>query len=204
MQNWTVLLIGGNSGAGKTTIAAQISRDLGISFGQVDDYRVTLQRTVSQEAEPILHTFLQEDAFLNYEPEKMCKNLIWIGKYLSHAIEAVIERHILMNIPIILEGDGIVPIMAAKYVTRDSNASTRVQSVFILETSEEQLFKVLLKRERNFSNLTKIEQQHKCRLSVLYGQWLKEEATKYNLPILASQPQESLAERLLSITDRGI
>ena len=42
---WTVLLIGGISGAGKTTVARQLGLHLGLPWLQVDDLRLALQRS---------------------------------------------------------------------------------------------------------------------------------------------------------------
>ncbi len=43
--NWSVLLLGGPSGTGKTTIAAQVARRLGTSWLMVDDLRLALMRS---------------------------------------------------------------------------------------------------------------------------------------------------------------
>ncbi len=41
--DWQVLLLGGTSGVGKTSVARQIGLRLGISWLQVDDLRLVLQ-----------------------------------------------------------------------------------------------------------------------------------------------------------------
>lgn len=42
-HDWTVLLIGGPSGRGKTTAARRIGTRLGVPWLQVDDLRLALQ-----------------------------------------------------------------------------------------------------------------------------------------------------------------
>ncbi len=43
--NWEVLLIGGSSGVGKTTVARRIGRQLGRSVVHVDDLRLAFQHS---------------------------------------------------------------------------------------------------------------------------------------------------------------
>ena len=43
--NWMVLLIGGSSGVGKTSVANQLGLRFGASWLQVDDVRLAFQRS---------------------------------------------------------------------------------------------------------------------------------------------------------------
>ncbi|HEY3188606.1 MAG TPA: AAA family ATPase, partial [Solirubrobacteraceae bacterium] len=42
---WLVLLIGGSSGVGKTTVAPELARRLGAAWLMVDDLRLALRRS---------------------------------------------------------------------------------------------------------------------------------------------------------------
>ena len=42
---WRVLLIGGNSGSGKTSVARQLGLHFGVPWAQVDDFRLVMQRS---------------------------------------------------------------------------------------------------------------------------------------------------------------
>lgn len=203
MQNdWIVLLIGGNSSVGKTTISQEISRKFNIVVGQVDDYRVFLQKAVSASAKPSLHFFLSPSAFYHFEPNILCNKLIELGDYMSPMLEAVIERHISTRVPIIIEGDSIMPSLAAKYSSQQTE-KPQVRSVFILELEEEKIFDAMQERGRNFNNWTKKEQEHKVKLSLHYGKWLFSELKKYRLPIINARPRETLRERLLKVASQN-
>ena len=76
-NEWRVLLIGGNSGAGKTYLANQLVQKLCISSLMVDDLRIALQTITSSEHQPDLHLFL------NYQLEH------WNGSLLD-SVEAVL------------------------------------------------------------------------------------------------------------------
>ena len=47
-NDWRALLIGGNSGAGKTNAAKGLVHQLGIPFLMVDDVRIALQQITTQ------------------------------------------------------------------------------------------------------------------------------------------------------------
>ena len=52
-RDWKVLLIGGPSGVGKTTVAQHMARRLGISWAQADDFRLVLERETSPATYPL-------------------------------------------------------------------------------------------------------------------------------------------------------
>ena len=56
-MRWDVLLIGGHSTSGKSTVAKRIGTRLGIPVSQVDDHRIGLQRvTHPGQIDGIFHT----------------------------------------------------------------------------------------------------------------------------------------------------
>jgi len=85
--------------------------------------------------------------------------------------------------------------MASSHFLEPNNVCT----VFIVEPNEEQLLHNLQARGRGFNDWDKMEQEGFAHASWLYGQWLAQEATRLELPVLDAQPQQTLLERLLSI-----
>ncbi len=61
---WTVLLIGGASGNGKTTLAEDLGRHFGVPWLQVDDLRLALQYggLLTATTHPTLFAFLVDEA----------------------------------------------------------------------------------------------------------------------------------------------
>ena len=95
---WFVLLIGGPSGIGKTTVAAQVARRLDVPWLMVDDLRLALMRSgLPIPDNPRAGAFDPEDG------------LVAVGEAVASAIEVVIENHVDQRIPVVIEGDGILP-----------------------------------------------------------------------------------------------
>ena len=82
-QTWQVLLIGGPSGIGKSTVAAEVALRLGVPWLMVDDLRLALQRC----GLPIPDA----DAVETFDGPG---GLVALGKAVAPAIEVVIENHV--------------------------------------------------------------------------------------------------------------
>ena len=86
-----MLLIGGSSCTGKTTVAAELGRRLGVPWAQVDDFRLALQRSTSPKEFQDLHFFVNEPDFLTRPPEELAAALGRVAAFMSSALEVVIE-----------------------------------------------------------------------------------------------------------------
>src|SRR5205085_5551705 len=114
---WTVLLIGGPAGTGKSTAALTIGQRLGLSWLQVDDFRLALQRsqvTLPWGTEALYFFVRPARDVWTQAPERLCDGLIGVGEVLSPALEVVIENHIDQVAPAVIEGDGILPSLLAR------------------------------------------------------------------------------------------
>jgi 2-phosphoglycerate kinase len=192
---WKVLMIGGSSGVGKTVVAHKLAKHLSISLLLVDDIRIAIQQVTTFESNPELHVFL------NYQPEQwrnsqaIYDDWITVGKAMAKPLNAIVGHHIKIPDagPIIIEGDGILP-LAGNQIFEQKD----VRSIFIVEQNEEQILNNLRSRGRGFNDGGEAEQKGFAHASWLYGQWLAQEAEKLGLPVINSQHQQTLFERLLS------
>jgi hypothetical protein len=100
--------------------------------------------------------------------------------------------------PLILEGDGLTPAVAAEQMYADAEARGHVRAVFLHEEDEELLFQAMLGRGRGFQQRSYPEQRKQVQASRLYGQWLREESERYRIPALPAQPRETLMQRVLA------
>lgn len=200
---WTVLLIGGNSGAGKSTIARQIGLRFGIPWLEVDDFRLAMQRVTMPEQIPELHTFLERDVW-GMSPKDMCDGLIAVGTAVSRALEVVVAHHINTRRPVVLEGDGIVPSMASQRTFASMERGDDVRTVFLIESDEEVLVRNSLETaaSRKADPPPVDEMRKHLAMSHLYGRWLQEEAIRLGLPVVDSQPRETVVERVLQAASR--
>ena len=178
--SWTVLLIGGNFGSGKSTVAAELGRRFGISWMQVDDLRLAFQRArVSLPENNEALYFDQDPNYWRLEPEAKRDSLIAVGEVLSAPLEVVIENHVDQDAPIVIEGDGILPSLIDRPSVMERQQAIR--SVFLVETDESALLGNLLERTRLIEGRTQEEMRVEGRGKWLFGQWLVREAKRRQL-----------------------
>ena len=113
------------------------------------------------------------------------------------ALEIVIANHVATTAPLIVEGDTIVPALAAKRVVANLAVGNQLGSVFLVEADEAAIMHNLLERGRGVEQLTSDQLQAQVRFSWLYGQWVEREARNYGLPIVLARPRETLVGRIV-------
>lgn len=197
---FTALLIGGPSGVGKSTAAAALARQLGMPWLQVDDLRLALQfgGLVPRERHPELFFFLDRGE-RPVTPEAYRDGLIAVGRVIAGALDIVVESHIATGVPIIIEGDGILPDIAARIV--GTFGECQVRAVFIVEHDADVLRANMLSRGRGIDPNAAHQRQADMRGVALFSDWIEREARRHNLPMLAPTPWQSLARRILSVTE---
>jgi hypothetical protein len=109
---------------------------------------------------------------------------------MAPALEAVIKNHLESKAPVILEGDFILPALAAQTSFCGYPGDGQVREIIIDEDDEVQLL-------RNFEEHESISQPKRTRVSWLYGRWLKQEAEANGAAVIASRPWPTLFERVL-------
>lgn len=200
---WRVLLLGGSSGTGKSTLAPQIAQHYGISWLEADDIRLAMQRVTTPATHPALHFFLTEHMevrpdFRQLSPEAFRDGLIGVGEVVSHALELVMTNHVAQARPVVLEGDGILPAMAAQRVFAGLDVGEAVRALFLIESDPEALLASMRERTREGA-LPDAALRHDARASWLYGLWLREEALHHGLQVLDVRPYATLLSRALLV-----
>jgi 2-phosphoglycerate kinase len=199
LEDWSILLLGGVSGTGKTNATVQIADQAGCPWLQVDDLRLALQRsnvTLPQGTDD-LYFFLKTPNVWKLPPERLCQALIDVGEVMAPAIEVVIKNHITTQLPILIEGDGILPSLFAREALQKHISTGRVRGVFLIESDEEKLLGNILKRDRGIDHMTDAELHTEAHAKWLYGRWLIDEAQRYGLPVIESRPWSTLPKRIL-------
>ena len=203
---WEVLLIGGSSGTGKSTVAQALARKLGISHLLVDDLRIAVQAVTSPAQLPALHYFLTMEDPSVLTPEAFMEGLNGVGQALIPALREVISHHVAVPAVgrLILEGDGILPEFVNSLTLSDVNGRAlmdvekKVRAVFLYESEETQLLDNFMARQRCFNRSTSAEQRRYVHSIWRFGQWMKAEAERCGLPVVPVRPYSTLAQRILA------
>jgi 2-phosphoglycerate kinase len=203
MPDWSVLLIAGASGTGKTTVAKQISRDLGVAWVQVDDLRLALQysgaRLPDDAATEALHFLLRTPNIWSLPAERLADALVATGEAMTEAISIVTGNHIVQGDPAVIEGDGILPGILDHPDLRGFVASGALRMVVRAPGSEAELLRSMVDRGRG-EHLDPVSPEFRriAAMNWQFSQWLAIEAEARGIPVIPTQPWETLAARVLS------
>jgi 2-phosphoglycerate kinase len=206
-NNWRVLLIGGNSGAGKTLLAKELVRQWGIPFLMVDDVRIGLQNATTSDQNPDLHVFLKYQPEQWKDPVAIVQDWIRVGNAMIGPLRGIIAHHMIVESsgPIILEGDGILPASVNPNTFKGiagletNNFEEKVRAVYLVEEDEGEIQKNLLSRSRSLVEADEEIRVAFAQASQRYGQWLIQEALRNQIPVLQTRPKETIVKRLKQV-----
>lgn len=193
-RGWDVLLIGGASGVGKTSVSYRLAQHFGVGLTEVDDFQVILEHMTTPEQQPILHYWRTLPDGTQLTPEDIVIHTLKVCAVMAPAIEAVIANHLESNTPVALEGDFLLPDLAVRTAYIDQANAGRVRGLWIDEDDEAQLVQNYLQREPDAG-----AQTYRARVSFLYGQHLKTEAERLGVTVVPARPWETVFERCLAV-----
>ena len=186
-RDWCVLLIGGASGSGKTCVSYPLAELYGVNIIEVDDFQVFLTSMSTPQQQPEIHYWDTHPDWQQEGAEATVGQLIDVGHALLPGLEAVIKNHIDSDMPVVMEGDFILPELCARF------DSKKVKSVFIHEPSREQILNNYLAREPEQGM-----QQYRTEVSYKYGNWLAAECEKYGISVIEARPWDTVIDRIVN------
>jgi 2-phosphoglycerate kinase len=190
---WQVFLLGGPSGVGKSAVSYRLARHFGVGLTEVDDFQAVLEAMTTPEQAPAIHFFRIHPAPGRLPAATILERLLALGEAMGPALEAVIANHLETGAPVVLEGDFILPALAARARFLGEANGGRVRAAFLHEPDEERLLANYLAREPRRGRQVK-----RARVSWRHGQWLKAEAERHGLPVVTARPWETVLERLVA------
>lgn len=192
-RTWQVFLLGGPSGTGKTAVSYRLAKHFGTGITEVDDFHALLERMATPEQLPGIAPWKTNTAFEQLSSAEIMTHLLEVGRTMAPGLEAVIGNHLEAQVPVVLEGDFIDPALAAQTSFSGHRNDRRVRAVFLYEPDEQQLLNNYLLREPERGMQTK-----RAQVSWLHGQWLKQEAERHGIPVVAARPWDSVLERTIA------
>ena len=186
-----MLLLGGHSASGKTSTAERLGLSLGVQWMMVDDLRLAFQ--CARAELPVGTEALYFDTVPDYwrrRPEEQRDGLIAVGEALAPALEVVIENHVDQALPIIIEGDGVLPSLMSRPPVLER--AEVIRAAFLVEPYEPEILRNMLARSRAVVGRSQDELRNQARGRWLFGQWLVQEAMRYDLPVVEPRPWDTL------------
>lgn len=201
MHHSTVLLIGGASGTGKSTVARAIARRHDADWLQVDDLRLALQwsdvRFPSENATEALHFLERTEDVWQLPADRLRDAMIAVGEVMVEAVAIVVGNHVAQGDVTVIEGDGILPSIVEHPELRGSLASGKLRVVFVAPSDEDELLRNMLDRGRGVPDKSEADLLRIAEMNWLYNAWLVQEAAEQSIPVMTMQPWETLADRII-------
>ena len=182
-RSWDVLLIGGASGTGKSSVSYRLARHFGVGITEIDDLHSALLHMTTPEQLPWVHYWRMHPEVDALAAEEIVDLLISVSRALAPAIRAVVDRHVESRMPIVLEGDYLLPDTVV--------LNPRVKAVFLYEPDESQLLENFAAREPDGG-----VQGKRARVGRLYGAWLRDECLRLGVPALSARPWDTVLNRV--------
>jgi 2-phosphoglycerate kinase len=190
---WQVLLLGGPSGVGKTSVSYRLARHFGIGLTEIDDFQALLERMTTPEQQPAIHFWRTHPAPEQLAADEILRRLREQGEAMSAGIEGVIANHLEAATPVVLEGDFLLPALAAQASFSGQANGGRVRGVFLHEPDEQQFVANYLSREPGRGPQVK-----RAQVSWRHGLWLRREAERLGVPVVLARPWDTVFKRLIA------
>jgi 2-phosphoglycerate kinase len=186
VTDWDVLVIGGASGVGKSSLAYPLARHFDVAISEADDLHQALLASTTPEQLPALHYWRTHPDAELLAPEHILDLHLDVCRTMVPAIAAVIHNHIETRMPVILEGDYMLPANVLA-------SGPRTRALFLVEDDDAQIVANFRAREPSI-----VPQNKRARVSVLFGQWLRAECQRYGIAVIAARPFETVLARAIA------
>lgn len=189
-NNHEILLLGGASGTGKSSISYELGKLMNMNIVQVDDFQCLAEEATKESDYPVFHYWKNHFEEACMQPmEKKLEIMISYANELSVFLEKIVKNHLEEKRPMIMEGDFISPGMC-KNLLRDDLIKERVACIFIIEDSKYQIMRNYEMREGSI-------QEERAELSFYYNDWLKDQAQDTGVILISSRPWETAVQRIM-------
>lgn len=198
-RSWTVLVILGASGTGKSTAARELAVRQDASWLQVDDLRLVLQysRVSLPERTERLYFFEQTENVWSLPVNELVQGFIDVAELMLPSVRVVIDSHVVTNVPLVLEGDGILPGLLNDPVIRPHAEAGSAKFCTVSADGAGELLESMLRRDRGMDVGNAAQHRRHAEANAAFGQWLAKESRRYGIPLVGSRPFASLPNRIL-------
>jgi len=198
-RRWEVLLIGGASGAGKSSVAYPPARRFGVPVLEIDDIVCALEAMTTPDQQPELFYWQTHPNALDSPPGEIMAQGITLATALEPALAAIIGNHLETDMPVVIEGDFLRPAFTVHSGYAGRPAGSRVRALFVVEPDADQIVANYASREPDAG-----EQRKRAEVSVAWSRWLAEDAIRHGVPVISARPWDDVLDRAAAaLTDRA-
>jgi 2-phosphoglycerate kinase len=183
-RSWTVTLVCGASGVGKSSIAIQLAARYGVPLAEADDIVTALRALTTPQQSPVLHYWDTHPEVRSWAPERIAELHFAVADALRPGVEAVIADHIEYGAPVVFEGDYLVPELAAGF-------GGAARAVVLGEPDDERVVANFRAREPNGG-----DQRDRARVSTLIDAQLTKRARAVGMPVVPARPWHDGLDRV--------
>lgn len=184
-KNWTVLLVGGSSGIGKSELTKRLSSKFNTKIIETDDIAHIIYSTNNKKSYPAIEYWFGDYDWKEKSAEENVDILSQVCEEIEPRLRALINNHININKKVIIEGDFITPQFASSF-------NSEVASIFLYEPTIDNIISNYLEREGG------APQDFRASISFEYGLKIKEHCENLELKVVEPKPFNTLLDRVLN------
>ena len=199
-----IILIGGSPTVGKSYVARKLAEDLKLPWISTDTVREQMRKIVRKEDYPALffHSGATSDMAVEFLTHKSAEDIVrhQNGESLEvwKGVKALIETDYVWQ-SFIIEGVAILP----QQVHEIMLINKKVKSLFLIDENKERVRDIIFTRGLwdDADKYPDSVKEKEVEWVFAFNDWIKDEAGKYNLPVINIGTREKLFEEVKSILD---
>jgi 2-phosphoglycerate kinase len=205
VEHPTVFVILGPSSSGKSTLAREIGLQWGVPWMQADDLRLALsvsQAQTSSQGSSFYFDRVVAEMWTSQEPGFLCARMVETAETMQAGLRIIIENHLEIGEPLIVEGDCIHPALAPGPGFVSARASGRLKFCCLRFAHAEELRSSILGRDRGLNGKAGQMIDSLVRFHWQYATWLETECSASGIPLVDCMPRITLRQRVQSALDQ--
>lgn len=189
-----LILLGGAAGAGKSTTAGALARELHAGWLQLDTIWVALQG-VFDPASPEYQLLRVDERVRdsNHPVETLVEHHIQASRFVCRALPRALEFELQSHEVLVADGSWLTPEFVGGLRLPDAALS----SVVLHEPDVDEVRAAMA--SRTSTRLVAPWHTRSVDVAWRYGNWLASEARQHGIAVVAARPRDSLLQRVRSI-----